>query len=106
MLIVLWQCSGLLKVNLIIVEEYNERNFDKYVGQPLPDLITLYEGNEGMETFEQLRGRFSRMPPIKDGDALIGHSIATPLFLDYSYRRPMGKNFIRFENGEYHVFEL
>ncbi|MBI1936190.1 histidine phosphatase family protein [Candidatus Woesearchaeota archaeon] len=98
--------NDVLGVELIVLEEYQERYFGIRIGKPLPDLRVLYESNEGMETFEQLEKRFSRMPAIMDDDLLIGHSIATPLFIDYRSKKPMGKNFIRFGNCEYRVFEL
>ena len=99
--------NGILRVELIVAPDYRERDFGVCVGMPLPqDLIELYETNEGMETYDQCRDRYSRMPETKEGDLLMGHSINTPLFLDYKNGRPLGKHFIRFGNADYKVFKL
>lgn len=91
----------------IILDAYRERNFGRYIGTPLPDdWKHLYEANDGVETFEELTQRFLKMPPIQEGDLLVGHGVATPLFLDFLYKRPLGSCFIKLANCECRVFEL
>lgn len=96
-----------LRVELLAVPEYRERDFGMYIGKPLPeDWRFLYEAKEGLETYDQLAARFSRMPAIRDGDLLVGHGVSTPLFLDYIAGRPMGNCFVRFRNCQYEIIVM